>query len=189
MHSSVHVVPDAVGRQLVHLRQVEMAAFVRDDGLWDLEVTLTDRKSRLVLGGAKDHVAGVPIHDMRLALTVETGGDILGVAATMHAVPYDDSCTAATNEYQMLVGLNLFSGFRASLRQRIAQRNACSHLSELATMLPTLALQSFAGVIYPIRDDASQREPNAAIDRCRGLRADGEAVRLYYPRWYRGPVP
>ncbi len=49
MHSSVHVVPDAVGRQLVHLRQVEMAAFVRDDGLWDLEVTLTDRKSRLVL--------------------------------------------------------------------------------------------------------------------------------------------
>jgi len=177
--------PSQAGRQLVHLRQVELTAFVRDDGLWDLEVTLADRKSRVFAGGAGDHPAGSMIHGMRLALTVDTQGNILGVAVDMSAVPYADSCTGAAGEYKLLVGLNLLSGFKAGLRQRIAQRNGCSHLSELAALLPTLAIQSFADIVYPVRDNPGQLEPSSAIDGCHGLRTDGEAIRLYYPRWYK----
>ncbi|MCP3018328.1 hypothetical protein [Cupriavidus basilensis] len=55
-------------------------------------------------------------------------------------------------------------------------------------MLPTLAIQSFAGVIYPVRDDGTQTQRPPPLDRCRGLRSDGEAVRQFFPRWFHKPV-
>ncbi len=173
-----------VGRQQIHTRQVELTAFMREDGLWDLEVTLTDRKTRTFPGGARDHIAGTPIHDLALSLTVDTHGSVVAAGAGMHAVPFVGSCPASADDYQLLVGLNLFEGFRARLKERIGPRGGCSHLSEMALMLPTLAIQSFAGVVYPIRDDGTQTEQPPPLDRCRGLRVDGEAVRQYFPRWY-----
>lgn len=177
-----------VGRQQIHMRQVELAAFLRDDGLWDLEVTLLDRKTRTFPGGARDHMAGTPIHDLALSLTVDTQGSVVAAGAGMHAVPFTGSCPASADDYQLLVGLILFEGFRAKLKERIGARGGCSHLSEMALMLPTLAIQSFAGVVYPIRDDGTQTEQPAALDRCRGLRVDGEAVRQFFPRWYSKPM-
>jgi len=58
----------------------------------------------------------------------------------------------------------------------------------MALMLPTLAIQSFAGVIYPVRDDGTQTQRPPPLDRCRGLRSDGEAVRQFFPRWFHKPV-
>lgn len=176
-----------VGRQQIHMRQVELIAFLRDDGLWDLEVTLKDRKTRTFLGGAGDNCAGTAIHDLTLSLTVDRHGAVRAAAALMRAVPFVGSCPAAADAYQLLVGLNLFEDFRTRLRERIGPRDGCSHLSEMALLLPTLAVQSFAGVVYPVRDDGTQTKQPPALDRCRGLRTDGEAVRQYFPRWHVQP--
>ena len=177
-----------VARQLMHLRQVELAAFMRDDGLWDLEVSLSDRKTQVFAGGARDHPAGTPIHNLTFVLTVDTQGCVTAATADMKAVPFDGSCQAAADDYALLVGLNLFDGFRARLRERIGSRQGCSHLSDMALMLPTLAIQSFAGVIYPVRDDGMQTQRPPPLDRCRGLGSDGEAVRQFFPRWFQKPV-
>jgi hypothetical protein len=171
-------------RQQIHTRSVELTAFVRGDGLWDLAVTLCDSKTRTFPGGARDHMAGTPIHHLSLSLTVDTDGLVVAAGADMNAVPFTTSCPPAAADYQLLVGLNLFDGFRTRLKERIGARGGCRHLSEMALMLPTLAIQSFAGVVYPIRDDGTQTSRPSPLDGCRGLRVEGEAVRKYFPRWY-----
>jgi hypothetical protein len=52
-------------------------------------------------------------------------------------------------------------------------------------VLPTAVVQAFAGEVLDTRGDAAASEQPFQIDRCRALRADGPAVKMYYPRWYR----
>jgi hypothetical protein len=175
-----------VERQLIHMRQIEGCAFMRSDGTWDLEVALIDRKARTFPGGAGDLPAGSPLHAMTLQCTVTASGEVKAAQAFMQSVPFEVTCRQVQGAYCDLVGLNLFRQFRANLKQRLSGIAGCSHLSMLAEVLPTLAIQAFAGVTEPVRDDGSFVDRPAALDRCGGLRTDGEAVRLYWPRWYRG---
>jgi len=39
--------------------------------------------------------------------------------------------------------------------------------------------------VIDTRGDTDAAEQPFQIDRCHALRADGEAVRIHYPRWYR----
>ncbi len=177
-----------MNRQMIHLRHIEAAAYVRDDGLWEMELTLHDRKTRTFPGGAGDHPAGVPIHGMTLACTLSADGTVTQAQARMPSVPFEVSCRSSADDYASLVGLNVFDRFSARLRERLGDRSGCHHLTTLAGMLPTLVIQSFAGEVVAVRDDGLSTERPAALDGCRGLRTDGEAVRLYWPRWHR-PAP
>jgi hypothetical protein len=46
-------------------------------------------------------------------------------------------------------------------------------------------VQAFAGEVLDTRGDADGSVQPFQIDRCHALRADGLAVKTYYPRWYR----
>lgn len=174
-------------RELIHFRQIEACAYVCEDGTWEMEVGLKDRKTRTFEGGARDHPAGEPIHGMRLWCRLSVEGTVTEAAALMSSVPFEVTCRSAQDDYQQLVGLNVFERFTAHLRERLGARAGCHHLSMLAGMLPTLVIQSFAGVVAPVRDDPAATESPSTLDGCRGLRKDGEAVRLYWPRWYEDP--
>ncbi len=53
-------------------------------------------------------------------------------------------------------------------------------------MLPTAAIQAFAGDVFNTRDGAGgdgQDTQPFQLDRCQALRTDGAAVARYYPRW------
>ena len=70
-----------------------------------------------------------------------------------------------------------------------------SHLTELCAVLPTAAIQAFAGDVWNVREEGGEGpghgvehvEPPFQLGRCQALRFDGEVVRQYYPRWY-GPI-
>ena len=49
----------------------------------------------------------------------------------------------------------------------------------------TAVVQAFDGDVLDTREDSALGERPFQIDRCHALRSDGEAVRAYYPRWYR----
>jgi hypothetical protein len=87
--------------------------------------------------------------------------------------------------YKQLVGLSLMKGFRAGLKERLSGVLGCTHLTELAQVLPTAAIQAFANDVIKTRDGADDLLPHRPfqIDKCHGLRADGPAVAMYYPRW------
>ncbi|MGN6084965.1 DUF2889 domain-containing protein [Trinickia sp.] len=189
-----------VSRQLRHRRAIRAEAFERDDGLWDLEACLTDHKPRDVALAPGVRPKGLPIHELWLRITIDRQLTIVDAEASSEWVPYPGHCEAANPAYRALIGLNLLQDFRRQARRLLAGTAGCTHLTELCSILPTAAIQAFAGEVWSTRDSATDRpagvsghegahrEPPFQLDRCHALRFDGEAVRRFYPRWH-GHVP
>jgi hypothetical protein len=179
-------------RRHVHSRSIKVEAYARDDGLWDLEARLVDTKARDFQLATGLRVAGDPVHDMSLWVTIDTRLNVIEAGARSDRVPYPGHCEAIGPDYRKLVGLNLAKDFRRHVRERLGGVRGCTHLSELAGVLPSAAVQAFANEVYPTRDtahpehDSDERKP-FQLDRCHALRTDGAAVATYYPRWTRAP--
>lgn len=180
--------PAAADRQLKHRRNIEVQVFARPDGLWEADATLTDVKTRVatMIDGAR--APGVPIHDMLLRVVVNTQLDIVAAGSDTRWMPYTGTCGEHGDAYQRLVGLNLMQNFRQALRERLGGVLGCTHITELAQVLPTALVQGMVGEVIDTRGTAAGASKPFQIDRCHALRSDGEAVRLHYPRWYR-PAP
>ncbi len=184
---------EPVTRRHVHTRAIRLQAFARSDGLWDIEAELTDTKGgdfQLATGVRK---AGDPVHDMWLKVTIDAHLNIVAADAGSPWVPYPGHCDQIGPDYRKLVGLNLTQDFRRHLRERLGGAQGCTHLTELAGVLPTAAIQAFAGEVIktqdasqPATEEAAQRKP-FQLDRCHALRSDSPAVAQFYPRWYRAP--
>jgi hypothetical protein len=175
-------------RQLKHRRQIDVQVYGRSDGLWEADARLTDvktRDSRLSMG---IRPAGEPIHDMLLRVVVNRSLDIVASGAESLAVPYPGHCDQHGDAYGRLVGLNLMRGFRHALRERVGGALGCTHITELAQILPTAVVQAMAGEVIDTRGDSDSAERPFQIDRCHALRSDGPAVEAHYPRWFK-PAP
>ncbi|HYD94421.1 MAG TPA: DUF2889 domain-containing protein [Noviherbaspirillum sp.] len=183
--------PPSSRRALKHTRAIQIEAFARDDGLWDLDAHITDVKTRDALLASGTRPAGQPLHDLWLRITVDTQLNIVDAEAVSDAVPYPNFCDTIGAAYKKLVGLNLLKGFRDGVKQRLAGVNGCTHLTELANVLPTATIQALAGDVIDTRDGASgdqQSQKPFQLDRCHALRSEGEAVARYYPRWAVNPL-
>jgi hypothetical protein len=178
--------PPSSRRALKHTRAIQIEAFARDDGLWDLDAHISDIKTRDSKLASGIRQAGTPIHSLYLRITIDLQLNVVDAEAVSDAVPYPGYCDTIGPEYKKLVGLNLLKGFREGVKQRFSGTSGCTHLSELAQVLPTAAIQAFAGDVIDTRDGASaddQSHKPFQLDRCQALRTDGEAVMKYYPRW------
>ncbi|MBC7415827.1 MAG: DUF2889 domain-containing protein [Herminiimonas sp.] len=178
-------------RSLKHTRTIRVEGFARDDGLWDIEAQITDVRtsdSRLASG---IRPANTPLHDLWLRLTVDTGLTIVAVEAVSDAVPYPGYCDTIGPAYQKLVGLNLMNRFRADVKHRIGGVAGCTHLTEMAQILPTATMQAMVGEVFSARDgveaDGNTEKPRQ-LDHCHALRTDGPAVARFYPRWQVMPI-
>ena len=109
------------------------------------------------------------------------------VDAETRQMPYPGLCDQHGNAYGRLVGLNLLKGFRAAVKERLGGVQGCTHISEMGQLLPTAVIQAFVGEVTDARESADTGRRPFQIDGCHALRADGEAVRTHYPRWYRSP--
>lgn len=178
---------EATRRRPVHTRSIAVEAFAREDGLWDLEASLVDTKAGDFQLAAGIRPAGEPVHDMHLTVTIDTQMTIVSAGAQSKRVPYPSYCEAIEPAYQKLVGLNLRQDFRRAVRERLGGMAGCSHLTELTAVLPTVAVQAFAGEVYKTHDSGQHApgdEKPWQLDRCHALRSDGEAVAQFYPRWH-----
>lgn len=172
-------------RTLHHRRSIDVEVYARGNGLWEVDATVRDVRSHDAhyVGGLLP--AGQPIHHMLLRLVVDEQFNIVEAGAETYAMPYAGVCERHGDAYAQLAGLNLMRQFRQALKERVGGALACTHITELAQVLPTAVVQAFAGTVVDTRgDDASARRP-FQIDRCHALRADGEVVRRLYPRWFR----
>ena len=173
-------------RTLRHSRAIQVDAYARDDGLWDLDARITDVKTRDTALASGLRGAGQPIHDLKLRLTINRELVIVDAEASSDAVPYPGFCDTIAPAYKSLIGLSLMNHFRLRLKDRLAGVLGCTHLTELSLILPTAALQAYANDVIKTRDsngvDDSTERP-FQLDRCHALRVDGPAVAQYYPRW------
>ncbi|CAJ4187930.1 Protein of uncharacterised function (DUF2889) [Burkholderia pseudomallei] len=189
---------EPVPRQLRHRRAIRAEAYERADGLWDIEACLTDHKPRDVSLASGVRPNGLPIHELWLRVTIDRELNIVDVDASSDWVPYPGQCEAAKPAYRVLIGLNLFRHFRRDVSRLLSGVAGCSHLTELCAVLPTAAIQAFAGDVWNVQEslgdganegDRPAGQPPFQLGRCHALRFDGEAVRQFYPRWYGASRP
>jgi hypothetical protein len=126
---------------------------------------------------------------MLLRLVVNRELDIVAAGSDTRAMPYPGLCSEHGDAYAQLVGLNLLKDFHRQVRARLGGAKACTHLTELAQVLPTAVVQGFAGEVIDTRGTADGAAQPFQLDRCHALKSDGEAVRQFYPRWYRPAAP
>ncbi|MBL0092581.1 MAG: DUF2889 domain-containing protein [Piscinibacter sp.] len=178
--------PAAPERQLKHRRSINVQIYARGNGLWEVDAEITDVKTRdaKLAGGLRR--AGDPIHDMLLRIVVNEQLDIVEAGSETRWMPYPGHCDDHDDAYASLVGLNLLKGFRQAVKERLGGVAGCTHITELTQVLPTAVIQAFAGEVIDTREDSASRP--FQIDRCHALRSDGAAVKIFYPRWYRGAV-
>ena len=165
-------------RALKHTRTIRVEGFAREDGLWDIEAQITDIKTHDVALATDVRLAHTPIHDLWLRLTVDTRLTIVHAEAASDAVPYPGHCETIGSAYQKLVGLNLMRGFRADVRERLGGVAGCTHLTEMAQVLPTAAMQAMAGEVFGERGSPSgEAVKPLQLDRCHAaLLADSTSI-------------
>lgn len=177
--------PSNPSRVLKHRRAIDVQAYARADGLWEVDARVSDVKTREVPCADGLRAAGAPIHDLLLRLVVDTQFNIVASGAESLAVPYPGHCDQHGDRYAQLTGLNLMRGFRQAVRERLGGALGCTHLTELADVLPTAVIQAFAGDVIDTRGNDGQAP--FQLDRCHALVRHGQAVELHYPRWFRQP--
>jgi hypothetical protein len=172
----------AVGRRPVHTRRVVCEGFARDDGLFDIEGTLTDTKPFVLALPERVVDVGRPIHQMKVRLAIDRDFVIHEAEArTLHA-PYA-VCGDITDSYRQLVGLRIQPGFTQAVKRRFRGVLGCSHMTELLPPMATTAFQilwskpdSFGGA--DARDSPLRSSP---LGGCHALRLDGQVVRQHFP--------
>jgi hypothetical protein len=177
----------SVPRKPMHNRSIQVHSFEREDGLWDVEAELIDTKSYDFTrkdGGIRP--AGFAFHHMHLRITINDDFDIVHSEAAYDSAPFGEQCTQIAPVYGDLVGMNLLKSFRQQVKDRFARTNGCTHITELAAVLPTAAIQTMSS--RRRKDPSKPQKKPYMLGGCHAWRLDGPVTKEYYPQWYESPT-
>jgi hypothetical protein len=170
----------AVPRKLLHLRDIQLRGYEREDGQIDIEAHMTDVKtyswSNRERGGIS---AGEPLHDMWLRLTIDRGMTITGCEAAMEATP-SPVCPGVAPNYARLVGLNVSRGFLKAAMGLLGGIQGCTHLRELLQQIGTVAFQTMLST--KIRNAPAGAPPEispALLNTCFAYDENGPLAKRY----------
>ncbi len=160
-------------RNLLHMRQISVRGYQREDGLVDIEARMTDEKTHSFGNLDRDGIrAGELLHDMWIRLTLNQQMEIVDCEAAMDSTPYG-ICPAVAPNLKRLAGLHVGKGFLRAAVQRLAGVEGCTHLRELLQPVATVAFQTFAG----LRGHGTGHEvPTQLINTCHAYNEDGPVV-------------
>lgn len=180
--------PTTVPRERLHQRCIEMHGYRRSDGLFDIEATLVDTKSRdMVTATGRTVPAGAPVHHMLLRLVVDDTMRIHAVHAATAAAPYG-ICQQAPAQLQALVGMQIGAGWSRAVRERLSAAHNCTHLRELLGPLATVAYQTLADVRQkncPLGSEAHLQSKQDSCFAYAGVHAHGQAQPPHSTPWAR----
>lgn len=186
-------------RRHLHTRTIELTGYYRDDGLFDIEAHIVDRKTYSYDSQWRGVVAsGHPVHDMSLRLSVDGDLVVREVEAVMDVQPYT-ICSEVLDNFQRLVGLRIGAGWNKRVREAVGGVEGCTHLGELLGPLATVTFQTLSGD-YPRelmgkpprqRGAASAEGENDGealfmLNGCHTWRSDSPVVKRDYPAHYTG---
>jgi len=178
-----------VGRRLLHMRRIEMHAYARDDGLWDVEARLLDENPFCYLDpGRGAQRAGDPVHDIGVRLTLDDDRIIRDVAVEMGSMPFG-TCREVRDTLRPLIGERVGRGWRQVLK-KIPRNTTCAHVHEVLVPMATVVHQGMSLGRVPdgkvaIEPDPSLETQPFFVDDCHSWRADGPVVAHFYPQFSR----
>jgi len=183
---------EPAAREHIHSRTLEMQGFRRADGLWDIEGHLVDHKTYGFDNRWRGRVeAGMPVHEMRMRLTIDEKMLVRGVEAVTDAAPFP-ACAEITPAYRKLEGMRIGPGWNVQVRRMLGGVRGCTHLVEMLGPMATVAYQTLVGQRRKTADDATPEQPRRKppiIDTCHALASDGAVVHEEWPEFRTGDQP
>jgi len=186
-----------VNRQLLHARNITCLGFYRDDGLWDIEGRLTDRKDYSFENENRGQVdAGEPVHDMWLRVTLNDNLLITNVEASTDASPYT-ICPDITKNFSRLKGITIGPGWRKAIKNKVGGIHGCTHLVELLGPIATTAYQTIfsekAQILKKAKSSESKTKTVAGEERnkprllntCHAFNESSSVVKKRWPNFYK----
>jgi hypothetical protein len=194
--TTLQALPPAASRTHVHTRAVEFRGYCRDDGLWDIEATMTDAKTYSYPTSDRGLLeAGDPVHGMAIRLTVDNAMKICDVAVAMPATPFNE-CQQAKAPFSRLIGCTLGRGWRRTIDETMGGIQGCTHLRELLFNMATAAYQTIPMYREHLRRLAGRPEhqstrPPPHLGTCLAWDFDGPVVKRNKPEFagWRPPKP
>lgn len=161
---------EAVKREPMHTRRIEVQGFLREDGLLDVDARLVDTKPYTFANDEAGEIpAGRPLHEMLVRMTVDEHLVITACeAVTLHS-PYA-SCGGGAQNMGVLAGLALKAGFLKAANERLRGPLGCTHIREMLQQIATVAHQT----MWPVRERARARRlaEEQRADPSKVVRAD-----------------
>ena len=196
MNSTRSALSAPVKRETLHFRDYEFSGHRREDGLFDIEGRMIDRKTYSFPNEWRGTVeAGAPVHEMWVRVTLNEDMIIEQVEAATTASPFS-ICASVTPSFASLKGARIKSGWSSLLKERFGGRLGCTHHVEMLRTLGTVAFHTVHGwkerrrrELGDTGDHHPPSEPRPGkrpgfIDSCHALAADGEIVRRHFPQFY-----
>lgn len=176
-------------RREIHHRVIEMKAYAREDGHFDVEAHLVDTKPIEFrrLSTPVPVPAGQPLHDLWIRLTVDADYVVQAIEASSDVTPHG-ICREAESTLAVLLGERIARGWSAKVKEKLRGAASCTHLMEMLIPMATTTLQGIRGV-NPKRLEAALDGAAAAvkIDSCFAYGRGREVVRRLWPEHYRPP--
>jgi hypothetical protein len=195
-------------RQHLHARTLSCHGYLREDGLWEIEGHIVDRRRYAFDNEWRGRVAAdQPLHEMWLRLTLDEDLTIRAVEAATDASPFA-ICPDVVPNFQRLVGAKIGAGFARTVRERLGGPNGCTHLVEMLSQIATVALQTkitqharnlrreklglpplppSGGTRSPWADAPAPGARPAVGDTCYAWSSGRDVVRRLLPEHYTGP--
>ena len=138
-------------REQLHTRNITCQAFKRNDGLYDIEAEMRDRKHYAFPNKARGEVPALePYHHMQVRLTLDSSLTVIDAEAKTLAGPFR-ICPDAAGNVKGMIGLQIGPGWRRAVQKAIGGSAGCTHITEMMGPLATTALQTIFG------EEAKQR--------------------------------
>ncbi len=173
-------------RREIHHRVIDMKAYARDDGLYDVEARLIDQKPfptiRFVTGEAVP--AGQSRHDLWVRLTVDAQFVVRGVEASSDVTPYL-VCKEAEASLAVMIGVPIASGWSAKVKERLRGSASCTHLMEMLIPLATTTLQGIGGLDPTQNNSLNAHGVPRKLDTCHAYGRSSPVVKMMWPEHFR----
>ena len=183
--------PDGTPRKHVHTRAIDYKGYERDDGLWDIEAHMTDKKTYGFSNDWRGEVeAGDALHEMLLRVTIDDDFMIKDVVAITDNSPFK-ICPDITPNYKSLIGIRMGPGWRKAIRMKVGGVQGCTHLTELLFPMATVAMQTIWPLLRQKKNKAdsdvgtSDKRP-VVLNTCHAWSTDSPVVKENAAKYYTG---
>jgi len=176
----------------MHTREVRCLGFERDDGLWDIEGTITDVKAYSFDNLDRGTIAaGTPLHEMRVRLTLDDDMVVKDIAAVTEYSPFR-GCPEIADGVRALIGERVAAGWTRTVIEKLNGVKGCTHIMQLILgPLATTAFQTISPGLAKRKRDAGIKDDNTKkpllADSCYGWASDGDMMKRRFPMHYTGP--
>jgi hypothetical protein len=172
-----------IQKEKIHTRNIIADGFRRNDGLYELEASISDCKHyefhNDYIGKVKP---GQFFHNMKIQMVLDASLTIIDIKAETLASPFE-MCPKITSNYKKLKGIKIDFGWPRSVRNIVGKTKGCTHITELLLYIGTVAIQTIYG---DKQNHVSKKSKfgKGLINSCHAWAESSPVTKKYFPEYW-----